>query len=248
MIEKIILASANPGKLAEIAEILAPVKVVPYTELFGEFEIAETGETFKENARIKAETISAKTDMPVIADDSGLVIPALDGFPGVRTHEFAIESGGYDAAFAEIEKRLGASDNSAFFVSTIAVAIKGQKTMFATGEIHGTLRFPAAGAGGFGYDPIFVPNGRGCSMAEIDEMEPEFKSQFSHRAVALRKLAGYIAGLNAVAAPVAEEKVEEVGVEKKKAAPKTSNRAKREIKEEEFETAMEAAVETKEND
>jgi XTP/dITP diphosphohydrolase len=239
MLDKIVLASSNDAKIAEIKAILGDIEAVPHQELFGKIDIIETGNTFKENARIKAESVSEKTDLPVIADDSGLVIPALGDFPGVKSHRFFDESGGAEGAFAELAKRLQGKDHGAYFVSSIAFARKGLPTKFATGEIHGFLTFPPRGNGGFGYDPIFVPNGSGSTLAELGE---DFKTKFGHRAAALRKLASYIESLNK------EDTLADADTKiANKPRARISKRARKEIDMEEFKDTMDAAEAVKEN-
>ncbi|MDR1008692.1 MAG: RdgB/HAM1 family non-canonical purine NTP pyrophosphatase [Rickettsiales bacterium] len=246
MIESLVFASANPGKITEAKLLLDGIEVIPYESLLGRMEIEETGATFKDNARLKAETISARLARPVIADDSGLVIPALDGFPGIRTNRFMEESGGTEAAFAELAKRLEGKDTAAYFVCVVALVMPGQAVKFATGEVHGFLSFPPRGTGGFGYDSVFIPNGYGSTFAELGE---EVKSQISHRAAAFRKLVSYLATLKpAVAEPAAETKKEELVAPKVKSKAPAKSRIRREVKAEEFEEAMHTAEVQKEND
>ena len=251
MITKIAFATSNPGKIEEARAILPGIEIVPYEELCGKIDVPETGATFKENARLKAEAVAKLVkDMSVIADDSGLSIPSLDGFPGVKSRLLIEETGGRDEAFLDLEKRLGELDRSAVFTTAIAFARPGEATMFAIGEMHGFLSFPPRGeAPVLEYDAIFVPNGRGSTLAELGA---EWKNLFSHRAMALRKLAAHLSSLGEEekpeAAAVPPPKEQDAALAGKKVPALPSKRARREVKIEEFEEAMEGAEATKEND
>ena len=185
--KKIVIASNNEHKIQEFQSMLKSfdVKVVPYKDVVkGEFEIEESGSSFAENAKIKAEAICAKTGLPTFADDSGFCVKDLENFPGVKSARFAEEVGGYDKAFDEIKNRLSGRCSEASFVCNIAFANKGQKTVQFEGCCNGFTVFPARGENGFGYDAIFVPNSFGRTFAEMTEDE---KNSVSHRAIAVEK-------------------------------------------------------------
>lgn len=186
--QKFVIASANENKIKEFQEMLKPfsVKVVPYKTLIKDenFEIEETGKTFEENAKLKAETICEKTGLPTFADDSGFCVKSLNDFPGLYSARFANEVGGYDKAFEEIKNRLNGKCSEAQFVCVIAFARKGEKTLTFKGICNGFTVFPPRGENGFGYDSIFVPNSYGLTFAEMTDEE---KNSISHRFVATSK-------------------------------------------------------------
>jgi XTP/dITP diphosphohydrolase len=189
MIRDLVLATHNPGKVREIAELLEPfaIAVTSAGEL-GLPEPEETGATFAENAAIKAEVAARASGKPALSDDSGLVVPALDGAPGIYSARWA--GPGKDFAFAmkTIAEKLGAKASgkpAASFVCALALALPGEGTQIFEGRIDGHLVFPARGANGFGYDPIFVPEGHEKTFGEMD---PAAKHAMSHRARAFRKL------------------------------------------------------------
>lgn len=206
---RLVLASNNKDKIAEIGAILAGVELVPCAEIMGEVDLPETGATFAENAAEKAKFVAEKTGSPALADDSGLVVPALGGFPGVYSRRFADECGGYPAAFKELDRRLLNRDKSAYFSCVLALALPGGATEVFEGRVNGFLVADSPrGALGFGYDPIFVPNGLGMTFAELDASA---KNMISHRAAALALLKKYLA-----ARPLPEEGLAEAfaGVKK----------------------------------
>ncbi len=170
------------------------IKVVPYKDVIkGQFEVEETGNTFAENAKIKAEAICEKTGLPTFADDSGFCVKDLAGFPGVRSARFAEEVGGYDNAFEDIKNRLNGKCSDAKFVCNIAFARKGEKTVQFEGVCYGFTVFPPRGENGFGYDAIFVPNSYGKTFAEMTDDE---KNTISHRSIAVEKFVQFITELS----------------------------------------------------
>ena len=190
--KKFVIASSNEHKIAEFKKMLSPfnIKVVSYKEVLkDDFEIEETGKTFAENATLKAETIASKTKLPTFADDSGLCIKALNGEPGLFSARYAESLGGYENAFAKLNERLNGKDKDAYFICTIALAIPNETTHIFEGRCNGFIVFPARGESGFGYDPIFVPNGMGRTFAEISDVE---KNSISHRAFAMEKLVKFL--------------------------------------------------------
>jgi XTP/dITP diphosphohydrolase len=185
--DRLVVASHNPGKVREIVDLLAPLGIVPVgaAEL-GLDEPEETGDTFAANATLKARAAAQATGLPALADDSGLMIAALGSAPGVHTARWAGPARDYAAAFARIEKELeGCSDRRARFVATLALALPGGGVELFEGAVDGVLVTPPRGANGFGYDPVFVPEGQGRTFAE---MAPEEKRRFNHRARAFAKL------------------------------------------------------------
>jgi len=231
---KIALASKNPGKIAEFQAMLSGLgfEIVPYEGP----DISEIGKTFEENARIKAEAASLAMGLPAFADDSGLVIFSLSGEPGVRSHEYANEMGGPQAAMDDILRRLKGLDRGAKFVSCLALVGFGDVLTF-TGEINGWISETKRGEGGFGYDPIFVPNGTGDTFAEMDSNE---KNAISHRARSFGQLVEFF---------VAEARREAVDARRaEEAAKRESQKLKRESGAEEFEVEMEQASVQKFND
>ena len=194
--QKFIIASTNENKVREFQSMLKPlgIKVVPYKDVIkGQFEIEETGKTFADNAKIKAEAICEKTGLPTFADDSGFCVKDLAGFPGVRSARFAEEVGGYDNAFEDIKNRLNGKCSDAKFVCNIAFARKGEKTIQFEGACYGFTVFPPRGENGFGYDAIFVPNSYGKTFAEMTDDE---KNAISHRSVAVAKFVQFITELS----------------------------------------------------
>ncbi|MGB0934556.1 MAG: non-canonical purine NTP pyrophosphatase [Alphaproteobacteria bacterium] len=185
---KLVLASHNDHKIAEMKLLLAPLdlEVLSVKEL----EIStveETGNTFEDNAAIKAEHGFAETNMPTLADDSGLVIPALGGMPGVDTNPWAMEQGGYPQAFAKLEELLQGKDHACYFICMMALKLPGQDVQFYEGRIDGHLSFPPRGKVGFGYDPIFVPEGYDQTYAELSETS-KIKLAHSHRSRAIEAI------------------------------------------------------------
>lgn len=181
-----ILASNNQGKYREFREILEPLgfSIVPQAIAGVHFEVNETGETFEENAFLKASSISEYTNFPAIADDSGLCVTALGGAPGVHTARFG---GGKDWTDEQkylhlLEKMNGVEDRSARFVSCICLYIPGGKTITARGECPGKILEVPSGNAGFGYDPVFSPDGYDTSFGELGL---DVKNKISHRARAL---------------------------------------------------------------
>ncbi|RLJ70772.1 XTP/dITP diphosphohydrolase [Hydrogenivirga caldilitoris] len=190
---KLLVATTNPGKLKEIKRILEPIglEVVEPTE---NIEVEETGTTFLENAYLKANAYYDKFKLPTLADDSGLVVDALGGYPGVYSSRFhEIEFGGKEPIIGSrdetnIRKLLrlmkGREDRSARFVAFVVLYFNG-KGFFAEGECKGTITESPRGQGGFGYDPIFKPEGFKKTMAELSPAE---KDAVSHRGKALRNM------------------------------------------------------------
>ena len=183
---KYVLATANPGKIREMREILSGsgIDVVTRDALGIDVEVEETGDTFFENALQKAITICGISGLPAIADDSGLMVDALGGAPGVYSSSYGGE--GLDANERNmylLKKMSGMEQRSAKFVCTIVCAFPDGGVLSATGECHGDILTAPRGAAGFGYDPVFLVNDLNKTMAELSEDE---KNAISHRGAALR--------------------------------------------------------------
>lgn len=188
---RLVVASHNVGKVKEISELLRPygVEAVSAGSL-GLGEPEETENSFRGNALLKAKAAARAAMLPALADDSGLEVAALGGAPGVHSARWAGETRDYAAAMTRLARALeaaGARDRSARFVCALALAWPDGHAEIFEGEVRGTLVFPPRGQNGFGYDPIFVPEGENQTFGE---MEPEKKRAMSHRADAFRKLIG----------------------------------------------------------
>ncbi len=184
----LVIATHNPGKLAEMRALLSPYAIEAISAgTLGLPEPDETGASFEENAALKARAAAGASHMPALADDSGLVVPALDGAPGIYSARWADEHKDFRPAMARVEHELqGKSDRRAFFVAVLALAWPDGHLESFRGEVHGSVIFPPRGTRGFGYDPIFLPEGESETFGELD---PETRKQVSHRTVAFRKLA-----------------------------------------------------------
>lgn len=186
-LKKIVLASNNQGKLQELQSILANYKCISQGEL-GIEEVEETGTTFIENAIIKAKNAAAYANMPALADDSGLVVPALNGDPGVYSaryaHKNAKDSENIDKLLSELKPN---QSRKAYFYCVIAYmgSATDPTPIIAEGVWHGEILNAPKGTGGFGYDPIFLVPEYGKSAAELDRI---LKNKISHRAKALANL------------------------------------------------------------
>jgi XTP/dITP diphosphohydrolase len=178
---RVVIASGNAGKLREYRDLLSDIGV----ELVAfDSEVEEVGESYPENARMKAEAASAKSGLPSLGDDSGLEVEALGGFPGIRSARLGPTQ---EERTAELLKRLEGLPRpwSARFMCVIALAVPGGDTQFFEGECRGEVVPEWRGEAGFGYDPIFLVPGTGKTFGE---MPPEEKRKYSHRAAAARAL------------------------------------------------------------
>ena len=187
--KKLVIASHNAGKVREIADLLAPldVEAVNAGDL-GLSEPEETGGTFAANAELKARAAVEESGLPVLADDSGLAVDALDGRPGIHSARWAETANGRDfgVAMHRLEAALaGKADRRAHFVSVLALAWPDGHIEFFEGCVDGTLVWPPRGEHGFGYDPMFLPDGHDLTFAE---MKPAQKLPLTHRALAFRRL------------------------------------------------------------
>jgi XTP/dITP diphosphohydrolase len=198
--DQLVIATHNPGKLAEMRELLAPhgVDAVSAGEL-GLGEPEETGDSFRLNAQIKAIAAADATGLPAFADDSGLVVDALDGAPGIYSARWAGKPADFMAAMSRIERLLqerGATaplQRRAHFVSALCVAWPDHHLEEVEAQADGTLVWPPRGTAGFGYDPAFLPDGHTRTFGEMTSVEkhglPPLGLGLSHRARAFVKLA-----------------------------------------------------------
>lgn len=197
--DRLIVATRNPEKLVELRRILEAGRVPVDASDLDEFpdmpEVAETGLTFTDNALLKARAVAAHTGLPAVADDSGLCVDALNGMPGVLSARW---SGRHGDDAANLQLVLGqmagipAEQRSAHFACAAALVLPSGAEHVTEGVVDGTLTLAPRGTNGFGYDPIFVPEGAELTTAE---MNPADKDKISHRGRALRALAPIIAAL-----------------------------------------------------
>ena len=183
---KIVFASGNKGKLREASEIFEGFEIVPISAFPAWVAPEESGSTFLQNALIKAEAAAeAAEGQIVLADDSGLVVPALNGAPGIFSARFSPE--GTDAANRKklLSELSGKGDRSAYFLCAALLIFPDRKVVAAEGRCYGRIIESCRGENGFGYDPLFVPEGYEKTLAELSEGE---KNAISHRGRAFRKL------------------------------------------------------------
>ena len=181
----LVIASHNPGKVSEIRDLLHPFELIIQSAAELDLpEPEETGTSFAENATLKASAAAKSSGVASLADDSGLVVPALGGAPGIYSARWAGPEKDFDSAMARIEKKLGPKANrEAHFICVLALALPNGVTRTYEGIVDGTLVWPPKGTSGFGYDPMFRPK----KFSEtFGEMHPPKKHQISHRAAAFR--------------------------------------------------------------
>lgn len=180
----VVFCSRNDGKIKEMAELLKPLNVDVLSAADADIpEVEETGNSFEENALIKAKSGAQASGLPTLADDSGLCIHALNNEPGVFTARFAQKCGGYPEAFNNLLRRLkGKKDKSAHFECCLALAFPNGKAFTYSGKVNGTIVPPHEGKEGFGFDPIFMPEGFKKTFSEIPESK---KNTVSHRGKAV---------------------------------------------------------------
>ena len=181
---EIVIATTNQGKLKEIKKIFADLdlKILSLSDFPKIPDIVEDGSTFEENAEIKARTVFEKTGIPAIADDSGLVVDQLNGEPGIYSARYSGEDATYESNNLKLLKELENYPEPHFakFVCA-AVFLNGKEKIIRRGEVKGQIIKTQRGTNGFGYDPVFVPEGFNKTLAEISIEE---KNKFSHRAIA----------------------------------------------------------------
>ena len=192
-VDALVLATRNPAKLRELARILHEPKVaLTGLDAFpGAPDVPETGATFEENALLKARAIARYTHLPAVADDSGLCVDALNGMPGIRSARWAGGHGddkaNLDLVLAQVSDVPDARRTARFVCAAALVTSSGE--VVVTGSLAGRLTRVPRGRGGFGYDPIFLPDGFDLTTAE---MTPEAKDAISHRGRAFRALVPFI--------------------------------------------------------
>lgn len=187
---KFVLATHNPGKLREMADILSRlgVEVVSPGDVGADVEVEETGTTFAENAMLKARAICAASGLPAVADDSGLCVDALNGGPGVYSARYGgagLDDAGRTALL--LSNLRGQTTRAAHFACAVACAFPNGDTLTAEGRCHGTVAFAPMGNGGFGYDPVFFVPALSKTFAQLTAEE---KHAISHRGKALAEFAG----------------------------------------------------------
>ena len=185
----IVLASGNKGKIKEIAEMLPQYTVKGYKEFGLDFEIDETGETYFENAFIKAKTVSEKLNLPALADDSGLSVDVLNGAPGVYSARYAgdgVDEHNNDKLLSVLE---GEKNRKAKFICCMVYYVSDKEFYTVTGETEGEILFRREGKNGFGYDPIFFSYDLNKSMGIASDEE---KNSVSHRSRALKEIVKFI--------------------------------------------------------
>ena len=191
---ELIAATNNEHKLIEIKAILEPfhIKVYSLKEKGIEIEVEENGKTYQENALLKARAIKEFTLLPIISDDSGIEIEALDNMPGIHTARYASSLGGYEEAFKVIEKACKERNNykALFNCDIVLVNVKDEPIIFE-GRVKGSIAKDISGMNGFGFDPIFISDEVGRTNASLSFEE---KNHFSARSYALRKLVEYLKG------------------------------------------------------
>lgn len=194
-LEEIVFASHNEGKIKEIKKLLAPYGIKVKSALDTNLpDVEETGKTFEENSLLKSRTIAKLVNMPCLADDSGLCVDALNGAPGVYSARYAPNRDfdkGMEKLLAEMEKSPNKSRNAHFSCVISLAWPDGQYKVFA-GQVDGKIAFHKMGAGGFGYDPLFVPEGFTSSFAQMSQEE---KNKISHRGRAVEKLKDFLNNL-----------------------------------------------------
>jgi XTP/dITP diphosphohydrolase len=187
---KLLIATHNLNKIREIAGLLGPLHINTISAAAMHLdEPEETGTTFMENAKLKAMACMKATGLPCLADDSGLVIPALDGQPGIYSARWADRPDGtrdFSYAIDRVAQEMAIKDDlSAYFVCALSLVWPDGFDVTVEGRAYGHLTFPPRGEGGFGYDPIFIPEGHALTYAQ---MPPQLKQQISHRAVAIQQM------------------------------------------------------------
>jgi XTP/dITP diphosphohydrolase len=188
--DELVVATHNKGKLRELRGLFGDkVKKLSAASDYGVEAPPETGTTFIENALIKAQTVAKETGKPALADDSGLCIEALDGAPGVYSADWAEEPGkprDFGMAMEKVNKLMAGNPNrKAYFVSCLVLAWPDGHYEAVEGHAHGTVTWPPRGDQGFGYDPIFTPDG---DSRTYGEMSADEKNATNHRAVAFKKM------------------------------------------------------------
>ena len=187
--KKIVLATANQGKLKEFKKILSDFEIISMKQAGFTGEIEETGKTFRENALIKAKAVAKSLNVPALADDSGLCVNALGGAPGIYSARYSKEGNDKSNRDLLLKNMQGISDRSAKFVCSLCYFEPDGKVVFADGETQGEILTEEQGTFGFGYDPVFLPDGYSQTFGELPQ---EVKNRISHRAAAFRKALEFV--------------------------------------------------------
>jgi XTP/dITP diphosphohydrolase len=187
--DRLVIATHNQGKVRELGELFAPLGIECISAgSLGVPEPDETGASFAENAKLKAEAAANASGILAIADDSGLEVAALGGAPGIHAARWGGPAKDFNLAMQRVQNELeasGSSDRRANFTCALAFAAPGRQTQIFEGKVFGTVVWPPRGTHGFGYDPIFVPEGYSETFGEMD---PAKKNALSHRMRAFEKL------------------------------------------------------------
>lgn len=189
--EKLVFATNNRHKLEEVSAMTGgTVKIVSLAEIGCHDNIPETADTFQGNALQKAAYVYEHFGLPCFADDSGLEVDCLEGIPGVLSARYAGEHGNSEANIAKLLDAMKGSENrKADFKTVVALILPDGKTEFFEGRVDGVITMEKRGEGGFGYDPIFIPDGYDKTFAELGE---NIKNKISHRAKAIAALCEYL--------------------------------------------------------
>ena len=187
--EQLLVASHNAGKVREIGELLAPYHIdVVSAATLGLPEPEETGDSFVANAELKARAAATRSGLVALADDSGLVVEALEGAPGIYSARWGGPAKDFSLAMRKVHEALEAKNTinrRAHFACALSLAWPDGHTISFEGQVHGSIVWPPRGDRGFGYDPIFVADGHDITFGEMDPAE---KHKISHRAAAFRQL------------------------------------------------------------
>ena len=187
---KLVIATQNKGKVAEFERLLGPkgIEVVSLLDYPDLPEVEETGDSFEANARLKAESIAKLLNLPVLADDSGLVVPYLNGAPGIYSARYAgqpkSDKANIDKLLREMSQARG-DQRQAYFVTCLVLASPDHDSYVVEGRAYGTIALEPSGDSGFGYDPVFYVDQEGATFAQIPLSR---KNQISHRANAIKAL------------------------------------------------------------
>lgn len=182
---ELIFATHNAHKLKEVQEMLPHQQLLSLDDISFNEEIEETGKSFEANARIKSETVFRTSKIAVFSDDSGLVVEALDGAPGIYSARYSDSGTDSDNVQKLLKELEGKTNRKAYFICVICLINTSHETYFFEGKIHGSIATKIMGENGFGYDPIFIPEKHDCSFAQ---MQAEEKNTLSHRAIAIKQL------------------------------------------------------------
>jgi len=189
-INSIVIASQNPGKIKEMLPFIKKLNTkIYFAKDFKLKEPKEDGSNFVENALKKSRYVNNKTKKVSIADDSGLVIPSLQGKPGVFSARWAGEKKDFNRAMKKVNNLLYKKKTNAYYISVLAISWNKKKEEIFIGKIFGSLTWPPRGNLGFGYDPIFIPKGYSKTFGELSN---KIKNNISHRVIAFKKLLNFL--------------------------------------------------------